>query len=129
MVFGSCLWIYTRPRLYSATAELLVSRSAAPTEARLLLDIDLIHEAFAGLPEEVRRRGFGTRSTTLAKYPYTVNIPKDTDIVSIEVIARDPSAAAVFANEIVQADMQACLPCGQPERANRSTTDAGDRAV
>lgn len=99
------LWIFTRPRLYGSTAELLCTRSVA-TEARLLLDVDLVHEAFARLPEDVRWKGFGTRGTVLAKYPYTVTVPKDTDIVSVEVTAHDPFAAAAFANEIVMTDLE-----------------------
>ena len=71
----------------------------------MLLDRDIIHDAFAQLPEETRWNGFRTRETTLAKYPYTVSIPRDTDIVSIEVVSRDPQAAADFANMIAQTDM------------------------
>lgn len=98
-------WILTRPRLYSAVAEMTVSRGAA-TEARLLIDVDLIHEAFSRLPAEARWKGFGTRRSSMQKYPYTVSVPKDTDIISVEVIASDPTVAALFANEIIQTDLE-----------------------
>jgi capsular exopolysaccharide synthesis family protein len=114
-------WTLTRPRLYRATAELLVTpmergassdsiaqsigvltrvRSVA-TEMKMLRNPDLLHDSFAALPVEQRAAGFLTREASLRRYPVVVSNPKDTDIINVEVTARDPKAAASLANLIL----------------------------
>jgi len=66
---------------------------------------DLLDAAFANLPEDLRRKGFDTANTRLFSYPVTITNPKDTEIVGIEVMARDPKAAAAFANQILTSAM------------------------
>jgi|GEM_PF-2449460 len=115
-------WLITRTPLYRSTAEVLVTpidrggggnteniasnidtlvrvRTVA-TQMKMMKSSDLLEAAFANVPPDLRRKGFATRDTKLSAYPVTITNPKDTEIVGIEVLARDPRAAAAFANEI-----------------------------
>jgi len=115
-------WLVTRTPLYRSTAEVLVTpierggggntgnmgsdietlvrvRTVA-TQIKMMKSPDLLEAAFANIPPDLRRKGFATRDTKLSDYPVTITNPKDTEIVGIEVLARDPRAAAAFANEI-----------------------------
>ncbi|HEY3376864.1 MAG TPA: polysaccharide biosynthesis tyrosine autokinase [Armatimonadota bacterium] len=120
-------WTLTRPPLYRAVAEMLVTpmdrgsgntdnlavdigtmtrvRSVA-TEMKLLNSPDLLDEAFARLPESLRLKGFRTPNMALADYPIAITNPRDTDVVAVEVTARDPDAAARFANQILRTNMR-----------------------
>ena len=119
-------WIVTRPALYRSAAEMLVTPvrdSVAPdnpaqaigaltrvrsvaTEMKMLTSPDLLDEAFASLPESLRLRGFGTTSTEIAHYPIAVTNPRDTDVVVVEVTARNPDAAAALANQILRSNLK-----------------------
>lgn len=115
-------WLLTRAPLYRAVAEMLVTpieRSSGrdanlageidvltrmhsvATEVKVLNSPDLLDVAFAGLAPELRRKGFRTQETKLAHYPIAIRGTRDTDIIAIEVTARDPAAAAAFANQVV----------------------------
>lgn len=116
-------FIVTRPHLYRSRAEVIVTpvdrgggrtdnlaesiglmtrvRSVA-TEVRLLSSQDLLDEAFAGLSDDERRKGFDTIDLRMPAYPVLISTPKDTDVVAVEVTAGDPGAAATFANRILE---------------------------
>ncbi len=121
------VWIYSRPLLYRAKAEVLVTtaeRGGGPsgtlaadigfmtrvrsvsTEIKMLHSPDLLDMAFAAVPVELREKGFRTRETTLGDYPVIIENPKDTDVIGVEVTARDPKAAAAFANALVTTHLQ-----------------------
>jgi succinoglycan biosynthesis transport protein ExoP len=119
---GGALWVLSRPPLYRATAEVLVTplergqtsgplladkigvatrvRSVA-TEVRLLKSPDLLDAAFAHLPHVLRVAGFHTQARALPRYPLTVENPSDTDVITVAVTAHTPVAAATFANKIL----------------------------
>ncbi|MHB9025181.1 MAG: GumC family protein [Armatimonadota bacterium] len=116
-------WTLTRPALYRAEAEVLVTpveqasnpgtdiagdiglltrvRSVA-NEIKMMQSPDMLDEAFAALAPEIRRQGYRTSMTRMNQYPVHIVNPKDTDIIAVTVTARDPDAAAAFANQILQ---------------------------
>ncbi|MHB9131109.1 MAG: polysaccharide biosynthesis tyrosine autokinase [Armatimonadota bacterium] len=120
------LWTLTRPRLYRSAADMLVTpvetagtggdinqdisvmtrvRSVA-TEVRMLKSPDLLDEAFASVPEEMRVKGFQTSGLKLSSYPVSISNAKDTDVITVEVTACDPYSAARFANQIIESNMK-----------------------
>jgi succinoglycan biosynthesis transport protein ExoP len=121
------VWVFSRPQLYRSKAEVLVApaeRGGMPggtleqnialmtsvrsvsTEIKMLHSPDLLDEAFATLPAKLRATGFQTKNTKLAVYPVAIENPKDTDVIGIEVTARNPEAAATFANAIIATHLQ-----------------------
>ncbi|MHB9131230.1 MAG: polysaccharide biosynthesis tyrosine autokinase [Armatimonadota bacterium] len=105
LIMGSGItFLFTRPRLFKANADIVVSNSVA-TEARMLGSKNLLDTAFAALPDDVRWKGFHTTALKMEEYPISITIPKDTDIINVEVTARDPEAAAILANQLVETDI------------------------
>lgn len=127
VMIAGLLWLFTRTPLYKSTAEVLVTplssggggnseliasnlevmfriRTVA-TQVKMMKSPDLLDAAFANVPPDMRLKGFGTRDSKLSHYPVTITNPKDTEIVGIEVLSKNPKAAAVFANEILLASM------------------------
>ncbi|HEX2950828.1 MAG TPA: polysaccharide biosynthesis tyrosine autokinase, partial [Armatimonadota bacterium] len=120
------LVLLTRPTMYRSTAEMLVTpigninqdtenlaqnigtmtrvRSVA-TELRLLNSPDLLDEAFAALPMGARKKGYGTTQRSLPRYPITIANPRDTDVITVEVMAKDPDAAAQLANQVLETNI------------------------
>ncbi len=116
-------FVLHQPKQYRATAEVLVAHAGAEgvrtgstyadtvgaltvmrsvaTEMKMLAGRDLLDEAFAALPASQRRAGFRTTADRLGTYPVAVSNAKDTDILTVAVTARDPDAAAAFANGIL----------------------------
>ncbi len=121
------VWIFSRPLLYRSKAEILVSPTerggmatgnlaedigymtrvrSVSTEIKMLHSPDLLDDAFAALPAEMRQKGFQTEKPRLPQYPLSIENPKDTDVIGIEVTARHPDAAAAFANAIIDTHLR-----------------------
>lgn len=121
------VWIFSRPLLYRSKAEILVSPTerggiatgnlaedigymtkvrSVSTEIKMLHSPDLLDEAFSTLPAGLRAKGFKTDNLRLPQYPLSIENPKDTDVIGIEVTARNPDAAAAFANAIIDAHLR-----------------------
>lgn len=91
----------TSPDLADSLGGFMRVRSVA-TQIKVMGSADLLDEAFAALPESLRRAGFGTNAKRLSGYPIVIDNPKDTDIIVVHVTARNPDAAAEFANRVMQ---------------------------
>lgn len=120
-------WVFTRPRMYQSVAELLVTpldggnnsgdnlaqdigtmtriRSVA-TQMKMISSPDLLNEAFANMPAALRIKGFRTRALELSGYPVEITNARDTDVITVAVTARNPEAAARFANQILRTNLR-----------------------
>jgi capsular exopolysaccharide synthesis family protein len=128
LILGGGMGLVLRqPRLYRASAEVLVAHAGAEgvrtgssfaesvgalttlrsvaTEMKMLSSRDLLDEAFGTLTAGQRRAGFNTLTDRLSQYPVAVTNAKDTDILTVAVTARDPDAAAAFADGILTASI------------------------
>jgi capsular exopolysaccharide synthesis family protein len=116
-------WSYTRPPEYQTEAELFITarlqisdtgnallnavdiatrvRSVA-TVVNILRTRDIYDDAFAAMPAELRRAGFGAER--LSHYPARVVSERDNDVVTIVVHAHTPDAAERFTREILAAE-------------------------
>ncbi|HEY0867686.1 MAG TPA: polysaccharide biosynthesis tyrosine autokinase [Fimbriimonas sp.] len=118
-VFGSLAGMtLSKRKVYEATTKVIISeatRSVADdtalagltggnrtvgTEIEVLNSSDLIESAFARMPEEQRRSGFGEQGPP--GWSFEITNKKDTNVIYVKGRAWNPESAAAFANHIAE---------------------------
>lgn len=118
MVMIGVLWTLTQQRLYTSTADIIVTQSSsssggASSGLQILGDLAGLTQARSiatqmavlqspTLEETALNKLSPEQRKLLGKYSFAVTNQKDTDIISVTVTAPYPAAAAALANNLVE---------------------------